>query len=163
LAAAASLARLSASKVTDKFSNVEFGAMGGTSAAMMLHRMLANAFGWRGEFQVTESLQMCAADRAVKLDLDEAYGCGREAVRLASRGQGGVMVTIERASKRGQKYKSAFGTIPLKKVAINARPMDDKYIGKDGMSVTRAFRDYAEPLVGQLTQYASLTIKKAKV
>ena len=59
---------VSASKVTDKFSNVEFGAMGGTSAAMMLHRMIANAFGWRGEFQVTESLQMCAADRAVKPD-----------------------------------------------------------------------------------------------
>jgi 6-phosphofructokinase 1 len=55
---------VSASTVTDKFSNVEFGAMGGTSAAMMLHRMLSNTFGWRGEFQVTESLQMSAADRA---------------------------------------------------------------------------------------------------
>jgi len=76
---------VSASKTTDRFSNVEFGAMGGTSAAMMLHRMLSNAFGWRGEFQVTESLQMCAADRAVKLDFDEAYQCGREAVRLATR------------------------------------------------------------------------------
>src|SRR5688500_3392598 len=109
---------VSASKVTDKFSNVEFGAMGGTSAAMMLHRMLSNTFGWRGEFQVTESLQMSAADRAVKLDVDEAYGCGRQAVKLAERGEGGVMVTLERASKRGQRYKSAFGTIPLKKVEI---------------------------------------------
>jgi 6-phosphofructokinase 1 len=153
---------VSASKVTDKFSNVEFGAMGGTSAAMVLHRMLANAFGWRGEFQVTESLQMCAADRAVKLDIDEAYACGREAVRLAARGQGGVMVTLERASRRGQKYRSRLGTIPLKKVAINARPMDDKYIGKDGMSVTRAFRDYAAPLVGALPEYASLSLKRAR-
>ena len=57
---------------------------------MMLHRMLSNAFGWRGEFQVTESLQMGAADRAVKLDYDEAYACGREAVRLATSGAGGV-------------------------------------------------------------------------
>lgn len=153
---------VSASKVTDKFSNVEFGAMGGTSAAMMLHRMLSNAFGWRGEFQVTESLQMSAADRAVKLDVDEAYGCGRQAVKLAERGEGGVMVTIERANKRGERYRSAFGTIPLKKVAINARPMEDKYIGKDGMSVTKAFHDYAAPLVGELPKYASLTIKKAR-
>src|SRR3954470_15522588 len=105
---------VSASKVTDKFSNVEFGAMGGTSAAMMLHRMLSNTFGWRGEFQVTESLQMCAADRAVKLDYDEAYQCGREAVRLASRGEGGVMVTIKRAG--GRVYRAGFGTIPLHKV-----------------------------------------------
>ncbi len=154
---------VSASKVTDKFSNVEFGAMGGTSAAMMLHRMLSNAFGWRGEFQVTESLQMCAADRAVKLDIDEAYGCGRQAVNLAERGEGGVMVTLKRVSKRGQPYKSSFGTIPLKQVAINARPMDDKFIGKDGMSVTKAFHDYAAPLVGELPKYASLTIKKAPV
>ena len=68
--------------------------------------------------------------------------------------------TIER--KSGPKYASRFGTIPLKKVAINARPMDDKYIGKDGMSVTKAFYDYAAPLVGELPEYASLTIKKAK-
>ena len=54
---------ISASTITDKFSNVEFGAMGGTSAAMMLHRMIHAEFGWRGEFQVCESLQMCAADR----------------------------------------------------------------------------------------------------
>ena len=47
------------------------------------------------------------------------------------------MVTIERANKRGQRTRAAFGTIPLKKVAINARPMDDKYIGKDGMFVTQ--------------------------
>ena len=36
------------------------------------------------------------------------------------------------------------------------------YIGKDGMSVTRAFHDYAAPLVGPLPEYASLTIKRAK-
>jgi 6-phosphofructokinase 1 len=151
---------VSASKVTDKFSNVEFGAMGGTSAAMVLHRMLANQFGWRGEFQVTESLQMCAADRAVKQDLDEAYAAGREAARLAGGGSGGVMVTIER--NKGAKYSSRFGTIPLKKVAINARPMDDKYIDDKNLFVTRAFLKYAAPLVGELPRYGSLRIQKAK-
>ena len=59
---------VSVSQTRDKFGNVEFGAMGGTSAAMILHRIIANEFGWRGEFQVTESLSMCAADRGVKLD-----------------------------------------------------------------------------------------------
>jgi 6-phosphofructokinase len=151
---------VSASRTTDKFNNVEFGAMGGTSAAMMLHRMLASAFGWRGEFQVSESLQMCAADRALKLDFDEAYQCGREAVRLAAAGQGGVMVTIQRA--KGPKYRATFGTIPLSKVAINARPMDDKYIDKSGMFVTKAFYKYAAPLVGELPQYARLRIKKTR-
>ena len=152
---------VSASTTTDKFDNVEFGAMGGTSAAMILHRILSDAFGWRGEFQVTESLQMCAADRTVKLDIDEAYGCGKHAVKLAEKGTGGVMVTIDRVSKRGESYKSSFGTAPLKEVANHERPMPDKFIRKDGMFVTKAFLDYARPLVGELPQYANLTIKRA--
>ncbi len=153
---------VSASQVKDNFQNVEFGAMGGTSVAMVLHRIISQRFGWRGEFQVTESLLMCAADRAVKLDFDEAYGCGREAVRLAEQGVQGVMVTIERASKPGEPYRSQFGTIPLRDVANAARPMPDKFIHRDGMFVTKAFLDYVRPLVGELPAYADLTIKRAK-
>jgi 6-phosphofructokinase 1 len=134
--------------------------MGGTSAAMMLHRMLSDSFGWRGEFQITESLQMCASDRAVKLDFDEAYGAGREAARLAGKGASGVMVTIER--NKGPRYSTRFGAIPLKQVAINARPMDDKYIDDENLFVTPAFRKYAAPLVGELPRYVSLKMKRAK-
>lgn len=153
---------VSASETRDKFDNVEFGAMGGTSAAMILHRLISDRFGWRGEFQVTESLQMCAADRAVKLDIDEAYGCGRQAVRLAEKGENGVMVTIERVSKPGEPYRSTFGTIPLKDVANFERPMPDHFISRDGMFVTKAFLEYVEPLIGELPTYSHLTIRRAK-
>ena len=153
---------VSASETQDKFGNVEFGAMGGTSAAMMLHRILSDEFGWRGEFQVTESLQMCASDRAVKLDRDEAFGCGRQAVKLAEQGTSGVMVTIDRTSKRNEPYKSGYGTIELAKVANAERPMPANYIGKDGMSVTKAFLDYANPLIGDLPTFFHLQTKKAK-
>ncbi len=152
---------VSASQVTDKFGNVEFGAMGGTSAAMYLHRMISEKFGWRGEFQVVESLQMCAADRALKLDIDEAFGCGQQAVKLAESGTSGVMVTIERTSKPGEPYAVTHGTIELSKVAIAARPMPPKYISKDGMGVTKAFLDYAQPLVGDLPDYFALETKLA--
>lgn len=153
---------VSASQTRDKFNNIEFGAMGGTSAAMILHRIISEEFGWRGEFQVTESLQMCAADRAVKLDIDEAYGCGKQAVKLAEKGESGVMVTIQRTSKANEPYQSEFGTIPLSDVANTERPMPDKYITADGMFVTKAFLNYAEPLIGPLPEYANLTIKRAK-
>ena len=153
---------VSASGTQDRFGNVEFGAMGGTSAAMMLHRMISDEFGWRGEFQVTESLQMCASDRAVKLDIDEAFGCGKEAVRLAGTGASGVMVTIDRTSKRGEPYASDFGTIPLGQVANAERPMPPKFISKDGLFVTKAFLDYANPLVGELPEFFDLDLKKAK-
>jgi len=153
---------VSASGTQDRFGNVEFGAMGGTSAAMMLHRMISDEFGWRGEFQVTESLQMCAADRAVKLDIDEAFGCGKQAVRLAENGTSGVMVTINRTSKRGEPYAYDFGTIPLGEVANAERPMPAKFISKDGLFVTKAFLDYANPLVGELPEFFDLELRKAK-
>jgi ATP-dependent phosphofructokinase / diphosphate-dependent phosphofructokinase len=153
---------VSASQTKDKFGNVEFGAMGGTSVAVALHRMIADEFGWRGEFQVTESLPMCAADRAVKLDIQEAYGCGKQAVKLALSGQGGVMVTMQRAHKATEPYRVEFGTIPLQDVANHERPMPDSFIAPNGMDVTKAFLKYAQPLVGPLPEYVSLSTKKAK-
>jgi len=153
---------VSASQTTDKFGNVEFGAMGGASAALMLHRMIQDTFGWRGEFQVTESLQMCAADRAVKLDIDEAYGCGREAVRLAQEGVTGVMVTITRESEPGEPYRSGYSTIELCKVANEERPVPRRFISRNGMFVTPRFLEYVRPLVGELPEYARLTFKKTR-
>jgi ATP-dependent phosphofructokinase / diphosphate-dependent phosphofructokinase len=130
---------------------------------MMLHRMISDEFGWRGEFQVTESLSMCAADRGVKLDFAEAYSCGKHAVQLALRGEGGVMVTMQRLNKSNEPYEVDFGTIPLSEVANHERPMPDNFITKDGFGVTKAFLDYAAPLVGELPQYASLAAKRARV
>ena len=105
---------------------------------------------------------MCAADRAVKLDIDEAFGCGKEAVRLAENGTSGVMVTINRTSKQGEPYAADFGTIPLGEVANAERPMPPKFISKDGLFVTKAFLDYANPLIGDLPEFFDLDLKKAK-
>ena len=46
--------------------------------------------------------------------------------------------------------------------AASARPMPDKYIRSDGLFVTKAFLDYAQPLVGELPSYAKLDPKQAK-
>lgn len=153
---------ISGSQTRDKFNNVEFGAMGGTSAAMQLHRLISQEFNWRGEFQVTESLPMCAADRVVPLDIKEAYGCGKQAVKLAEKGTSGVMVTITRTSQPGHPYRAGFGTIPLAEVANHERPLPDNFITADGLFVTKAFLDYAQPLVGELPRHMSLTMRKAK-
>ena len=133
--------------------------MGGTSAAMMLHRMIANAFGWRGEFQVCESLQMCAADRLSQSDLEEAYACGRRAVELALAGTTGVMVSIVRQSS--DPYRWTLGTVPLADVANAAKPMPAEFINSAGNFVTPAFLDYLRPLVGPLPQYARLAGTRA--
>ena len=151
---------VSASQIKDKFSNVEFGAMAGTSAAMILHRMIADKFGFRGEFQITESLPMCAADRAVAHDIDEAYMCGKAAVELAAKGTTGVMVTLVR--EPGKSYKCTTGTIPLSEVAVRAKPMPDEFISEDGFDTTEAFVEYVKPLVGELPRYVKLSYNPYK-
>jgi 6-phosphofructokinase 1 len=145
---------ISASSTTDKFSNVEFGAMGGSSTAIVLHQMLSKEFGWRGEFQVCESLSMCAADRAVPLDIEEAVACGREAVRLAVTGTSGVMVTINRLSN--VPYKTELGTAPLAQVALGEKPMPSEYLCSDRLYVTDACLEYLKPLIGELPEYVRL-------
>ena len=149
---------VSASQTMDKFNNVEFGAMGGTSAAMALHRMISDEFGFRGEFQITESLPMCAADRAVGLDIDEAFMCGRRAVELAAEGKTDLMVTLERDDSI--EYKCKTGTALLYDVAVKARPIPDEYINGESNFVTDTFMDYLRPLVGRLPEYTNLECKK---
>ena len=151
---------VSASQTRDKFANIEYGAMGGASVAARLHGMITDAFKWRGEFQITESLPMAAIDRAVKLDLEEAYACGREAVRLAAAGQGGVMVTLVRAV--GGKYACTMGTAPLSEVAVHARPMPAEYLNEAGNYPSPAFLDYVRPLVGPLPKFADLKYRPVR-
>ena len=148
---------VSGSVIRDKFGNIEFGAMGGTSAAMILHRIITTEFGWRGEFQITESLPMCCADRMAKVDRDEAYLVGVESVKLAVEGKSGVMVTLER--KRDYPYMCQTGTVPLKDAAEKRKPMPDNYISRDGFFVTGEFMDYIRPLVGEMPRYAELKAK----
>lgn len=151
---------VSASETTDKFANVEFGAMGGASAGLRLHAMISERFGWRGEFQITESLPMCAIDRAVESDLTEAYDCGREAARLAGEGATGVMVTLVRESN--DPYRCSFGTAPLEDVAVRAKPMPDAMINEAGNFPTPAFLEYVRPLVGELPEYADLRFEPGR-
>lgn len=154
---------ISASQTADKFGNVEFGAMGGTSAAMMLHRMISDKFtSWRGEFQVVESLQMCGSDRVSAVDIEEACACGKRAVELAGEGKTGLMVSIRRGSDRHGNYRTELGTAQLADVAERAKPMPDEYIDQSGMFVTQAFVDYLRPLVGPMPEMASLAYEPVK-
>ena len=143
---------VSASETTDKFGNIEFGAMAGASVGLNLHRMIMNAFDFRGEFQITESLIMSAADRTVDLDSQEAFECGRTAVQLATRGNSGVMVSIARTADAP--YRVAFQTAPLSEVAVKSKPMPRRFINGEGNFVTDAFYEYIRPLVGEIPDYA---------
>lgn len=147
-------APVSSSQTKDKFNNIEFGAMGGSSVALQLHRILREETGYRGEFQITESLIMCAADRAVQRDIEEAFACGEEAVRLAVDGESGVMVTL--VPDEADPQKMNFGKAPLSEVAVNAKEMPRDFINERGNFVTEKFFDYMKPLISDLPHYVEL-------
>jgi 6-phosphofructokinase 1 len=145
---------VSSATAKDKFNNIEFGAMGGTSVALSLHRMITDEFGYRGEFQITESLIMSDFMRSSAVDLDEAFRCGVEAVKLAERGESGVMVSIKRISNNP--YTIEFGKVPLEKVAVSAKPMPAEYFNSEGNYVSPLFIDYMKPLAGELPEFVKL-------
>ena len=145
---------VSSSMTKDKFNNIEFGAMGGTSAAINLHRMITDEFGYRGEFQITESLIMSDFVRASEIDLDEAFRCGIEAVKLTKAGESGVMVCINRISNNP--YSIEFGNALLEDVAVEAKPMPLEYFNASGNHVSPSFIEYMKPLAGELPQFVKL-------
>ena len=103
---------------------------------------------------------MSAADRALKLDVAEACRLGVEAVKLAAAGTSGKMVTLVRG--KGKAYSASFGTANLSDVAVHAKPMPANMLTSDGFYVTKAFMDYARPLVGEMPETVRLSFKKAK-
>jgi 6-phosphofructokinase 1 len=145
---------VSAAVEKDKFSNTEYGAMGGASAALSLHAWIREKTGYRGEFQITESLPMCGIDRASKIDLDEAYACGKKAVEIAAEGTSGVMVSMRRVSNTP--YRVEFSSVKLEDVAGKAKPMPDAFIHKEGNFPSTEFLEYLRPLVGSLPEYVNL-------
>jgi ATP-dependent phosphofructokinase / diphosphate-dependent phosphofructokinase len=100
---------------------------------------------------ISRMFEQCASEA----DLRVAWDCGATGVELLLTGASEVMVTIERMSDEPFQYR--MGTIPLEEVANRERPLPDEYIAPDGRSVTRAFREYALPLIdGPLEPYGRL-------
>jgi 6-phosphofructokinase 1 len=153
---------VSAPEQEDKHGNPELGAMGGTSAALNMHKMISNKYGWRGEFQIVESLAMCAMDRASKTDLEEAYQCGVHAVIKAhNEAKTAIMVTIDRVSN--SPYTVKFGEAPLNDVAVDAKEMPPEFLNEEGNFVTEAFLEYIKPLVDEPAPFSVLSKVTAEV
>jgi ATP-dependent phosphofructokinase / diphosphate-dependent phosphofructokinase len=92
---------------------------------------------------------------ASKVDQQEAYAVGKEAVKSAVEGKSGLMVTIQR--KRSKLYEFALGEVELSKVANAEKFVPDDFINEESNFVTEKFRKYCRPLVGEdLPEYMKL-------
>jgi 6-phosphofructokinase 1 len=109
-------------------------------------RVRADTFGY---------LQRSFPGVASEVDVEEAGMVGYAAVQaalMAAKGIDGVPVkgTIGIGRAKGKTYKPQFMALPAQAAAKYTRSVPDKFIAKNGHDVTKAFIDYAKPLVGDL-------------
>mgnify|MGYP001388123694 FL=1 len=83
-----------------------------------------------------------------EVDAKEARAVGATAVKFAVKSHENGSVAIQR--KKGKAYKVEFVRVPLESVAKETRHMPDEYITPAANDVTKAFIDYARPIVGKL-------------
>ncbi len=89
------------------------------------------------------------------VDAEEAYLVGKTAVEAAVGGTSDMMVTLVR--EPGREYRCTTGFVELERVANAEKLMPDDFINEDGNGVTKAFVDYALPLLGgPLPEYVKL-------
>jgi len=135
------------SREVDSHGNVQLsgsGALGDLLAAEIkaragISRVRADTFGY-----LQRSFPGCISE----VDAREARAVGAAAVRAACGGDADGSIVIRRLP--GGRYRVRYERVPLRKVARDTRSMPASYINKEGNNVTRAFLDYARPLVGRL-------------
>jgi ATP-dependent phosphofructokinase / diphosphate-dependent phosphofructokinase len=136
-------------KEVDSHGNVQLSGSGALGDALVgvikaktdILRLRADTFGY---------LQRSFPGVVSENDAQEAFAVGREAVKCATGADVDGSIAIRR--KPGKKYQVYFERVPLSSVAKETRHMPDAFIAANGCDVTKAFLDYARPIVGKLPQ-----------
>ncbi len=115
-------------------------------ARLAIRRVRADTFGY---------LQRSFPTIASTSDSMEAFGAGMAAVMNAVSGKvDSASVALVR--RPGRKYAVEYKCVSLRSVAGNTRSMPASFINRAGNDVTRAFIEYAMPLVGDLPEMGRL-------
>lgn len=88
------------------------------------------------------------------VDAAEAREVGRRAVRAALAGK--TSGTISLVRPKGGRYKIKYKVNPLSVVAKHTTRLPKKFLNEEGNDVTKAFLEYAGPLVGKLPKVGFL-------
>lgn len=112
---------------------------------------------------IGRSSSACVSD----VDREEAYRVGEAAARLLAEGQGGVMVGLDRnltpnpspydgEGLQTLPYSTHICSVSLSQVANGVKPLPRGYMDEAGTMITRAFREYALPLIGVVSPITRL-------
>lgn len=101
------------------------------------------------------TIQRMSMTLSSKVDLEEAYRVGAQAVKEAVAGKSGYMVTLVRESNTP--YRCETGLAPLQEAALAEKKLPLDYINEAGNLPTEKFVAYAMPLIGDpLPEYVKL-------
>ncbi|MEA2082576.1 MAG: 6-phosphofructokinase [Elusimicrobiota bacterium] len=114
---------------------------GEIKAKTSISRVRADTFGY---------IQRSFPGAVSSVDAAEARKVGILAVKKALSGDIDGSIVIRR--RKGKKYSVYYERVPLKDVAKETKEMPSKFISREGNNVTRAFIDYASPIVGKLPE-----------
>ncbi len=118
--------------------------MGGT--ASVLADMIKEKLGVKVRAIELSLLQRCAQHLASKIDVEEAFNAGVEAVKAACEGVTDYMIGFKRVMKNG-KYSCEYIKVPLSEVANAEKKVPLEWITKDGTGLTNDYVEYALPLI----------------
>jgi len=132
----------------DAFGHTTFSSSETTVAQVVVNHLNGVGLACRGlaRGNVPGTDQRDSIINASKVDLDEAYLVGRQAVSVAVEHGSGYMATI--LLKPGPGYGVHYDKVPLQAVANSERSFPAAWIAPSLTDVTDEFLDYARPLVG---------------
>ncbi len=131
------------SKVSDKVDSFGHARLGGVASALS-DLIEAEGISSRSRSDRLGNLQRAFGWCAARVDLEEAYEVGRQAVHKAVRGETDIMLTIDRLSD--EPYRSEIGDTALMSVAGVEKKVPREFINEEGNGVSEAFLRYVTPL-----------------
>lgn len=135
------LAKISTSKVHDKFGHTQLGGVCNTLKSLIVDKGITSR---------VKTLELGVSQRAAMhcaslTDIEEAYTVGRDAVKYAAQGKSGYMIAIKRLESSPYKFETVLAE--ASKVANHIKYFPKAWINKDGNFVTQDAVDYMTPLI----------------
>ncbi len=131
---------LSDAGLRDAFGHAQLGGV-----APIIANLIKDKLNLKYHWAVADYLQRAARHIASAVDVEQAYALGKAAVELAILGHNAVMPIIKRESN--SPYLWSIDNVPLEDVANQEKKMPLDFISSDGMGITKACREYLQPLI----------------
>lgn len=116
-----------------------------TGAAMT--RLVQQQLGVRSRYNKPGTSARMSIALSSPVDMEQAWRLGAAAVEAMDNGITGKMTALRRTSSDPARFDIEL--VPQTNVANRVRHLDDAFLGKDGHSVTPAFHEYLQPLLGE--------------